>query len=159
MFCWWLYQQMWRSEAPVGLFSWSLVPLNVHTCNTPPRKEGGTPSHVRWQVLTFEYSLWCFVSACEGWRWRWYRFWGGAVLVAEGHGWEEGSCRELSFRAVGACGSVPISFSCFICKHNERGVTSVLERLPIAIAPSPPTVMLGKPVEKKEQFISVPTIW
>lgn len=55
-------------------------------------------------------------------------------------------------------GSVPISFSCFICKHNERGVTSVLERLPIAIAPSPPTVMLGKPVEKKEQFISVPTI-
>lgn len=78
------------------------------------------------------------------WRWRWWWWcWGGAVLVAEGHGWEGGyfnfqkgqsSTLLQTHTWLRACRSFPLSVFSFTLKHIEREDSSVQSGCPYPLA-------------------------
>lgn len=89
MFCWWLHQQLVRSEAP-GVYSageYSLIlKHNVEYC---PVLIGILCASLEALISVLNTASGApFEELLCVRRWRWCR--GGAVLVAEGHGWKEG---------------------------------------------------------------------
>lgn len=107
-FCWWLRQQLGqvRSGSTRGIFSWSQnsksgqkMQPRIVQCHFLTTAWNMFPSFM-WLFFFFVWASRRFypvlnIACCAPleellcvWTWRWWCCWGGAELVAEGHGWE-----------------------------------------------------------------------